>query len=266
MGVIGSLSTGVGSLKRNPVIWILVFAYSLAGAGLSALQVIDPWLVLAGSAVFLFAVPFYLGGIIGTLEEGLHGRATVGRFFSAGTSNYLSIFGGTIVLGIVTFVLYFVVGFVGLILSIFVLGFGSMADVTSAAVAVLLVGVLLSLLVVLLPWFFLQFFPAAVVVDDLGLVDSFKRSGSLVKNNFLSVVGFDLLAFLISLVSYIPTVYMLALSADDPRSLENAGQTALHALSTTELGIYLAMTVVLGTIVYAVSHAFYVAYYDQLPR
>ncbi|MCU4798983.1 hypothetical protein OB920_01155 [Halobacteria archaeon HArc-gm2] len=266
MGVIGSLSTGIGTLKRNPVIWAFVLAYSLAGAGLAALQLIDPLLVFASYAVLLFVVPFYIGGIVGTIEEGLHGSATVGQFFSAGTSNYLSIFGGTVVLGIVSFFLYFVVGIVGLILSIFVLGFGSMADVTSAAVAVLVVGVLASMLVVLLPWFVLQFFPAAVVVDDLGLVDSFKRSGSIVKGNFLSVVGFDLLAFLISLVSYIPTVYMFALSADDPTSLETAGQTALHALSTTELGIYLAMTVVLGTIVYAVSHAFYVAYYDQLPR
>jgi len=119
-----------------------------------------------------------------------------------------------------------------------------MADVTSAAIAVLVVGGLLALLVVLLPWFFLQFFPAAVVVDDLGLVDSFKRSGGIVKNNFLSVLGFDVLAFLISLVAQIPTVYMAALSADDPTSLENAGQTALSALSTTEIAIYLAMAVV----------------------
>lgn len=266
MGVIGSLSTGVGALKRNPVIWAFVLAYSLASAGLAALQLIDPLLVFAGYAVLLFVVPFYLGGIIGTIEEGLRGNATAGQFFSDGTSNYLSIFGGTLVLGIVTFVLYFVVGIVGLILSIFVLGFGSMADVTSAAIAVLVVGVLLSLLVVLLPWFFLQFFPAAVVVDDLGLVDSFKRSGSIVRNNLLSVVGFDLLAFLISLVAQIPTVYMVALSADDPASLENAGQTALSALSTTELGIYFTMAIVLTTVVSAVSHAFYVAYYDQLPR
>jgi|AntDeeMetagen285_2_1112576.scaffolds.fasta_scaffold08965_2 hypothetical protein len=266
MGVIGSLSTGIGTLKRNPVIWAVVLAYSLASAGLAGLQLIDPLLVLAGYAVLLFVVPFYLGGIIGTVEEGLRGSATVGRFFSDGTSNYLSIFGGSLVLGIITFVLYFVVGIVGLILAIFVLGFGSMADVTSAAIAVLVVGGLLALLVVLLPWFFLQFFPAAVVVDDLGLVDSFKRSGGIVKNNFLSVLGFDVLAFLISLVAQIPTVYMAALSADDPTSLENAGQTALSALSTTEIAIYLAMAVVLGTIVTAVTQAFYVAYYDQLPR
>lgn len=266
MGVIGSLSTGLGVLKRNPVIWILVFAYSLASAGLAGLQVVDPVLVLAGYAVLLFVVPFYLGGIIGTIAEGLRDSATVGGFFSAGTSNYLSIFGGSIVLGIITFVLYFVVGIVGLILAIFVLGFGSMADVTSAAIAVLAVGGLIALLVVLLPWFFLQFFPAAVVVDDLGLVDSFKRSGGLVKGNLVSVVGFDLLAFLISLVAQIPTVYMAALSAEDPESLENAGQSALSALSTTELGIYLAMTVVLGTIVTAITQAFYVAYYDQLAR
>lgn len=266
MGVIGSLSTGVGALKRNPILWVLVFAYSLTTAGLVGLQLIDPLLVLAGYAVLLFVAPFYLGGIIGAIEEGLRGTATAGRFVSDGTSNYLSIFGGSLVLGLITFVLYFVVAIVGLVLSVFVLGFGSMADVTSAAIAVLVVGILFSLLVVLLPGLFLQFFPAAVVVDDLGLVDSFKRSGALVKDNFLSVVGFDLLAFLIGLVAQIPTVYLAALSADQPENLETTGLTAFDALSTTQLGIYLAMTVVLGTVVYAVSQAFYVAYYDQLPR
>jgi len=76
------LSTGIGTLKRNPVIWAVVLAYSLASAGLAGLQLIDPLFVLAGYAVLLFVVPFYLGGIIGTVEEGLRGSATVGRFFS----------------------------------------------------------------------------------------------------------------------------------------------------------------------------------------
>lgn len=274
MSVIGSLSSGLGVLKRNPVIVGLVFVFTLLNAALAGLNVVNPFLVLAGYLVFLFFVPFYLGGVIGMTEEGLRGSTTVGRFFSAGASNYLSLLLGCVALFIITLVLYFVVGFVAAIVAIFALGLGSMASVTSASIVVIAVVAVLAFLVILLPWFVLQFFPAALVVDDLGLVDSIKRSGSLVKSNFLSVVGFNVLAFVISLLAQVPTVYLFAVSetpsttgqSTDPTANQMAAQSVYDMLSTTELAIYLGLFVFLGTIVYSVSHAFYVAYYDQLPR
>lgn len=266
MGVIRPLSNGIDALWRNPVIAALVFAYSLLGAGASAIQMVDPLLVFPAIGILYLFIPFFIGGLVSTIHDGLGGKTSVDQFVAGGTSNYLPLFGGGLVLGIITFALYFAVAIVGAIVVVFVLGFGSMADVTSAAVAVLAVGGLIGLLIVLLPWFFLQFFPAAVVIDDLGLVDSFKRSGGLVKRNFLSVVGFDVLAFLIGLVAQISTVYLFLTAGDGSANPGTTGQTVFDALSTTELGIYLTMTVVLGTIVGAITQAYYVAYYDQLPQ
>ena len=266
MGVFSSLSTGLGALKRNPIIVALVFAYSLLGAGAGSVQIVDPLLVYPAILVLYLFIPFFLGGVIGMVHDGLAGRTSISRFLEAGKSNYLSLFGGGLVLGVITFVLYFVVGIIGFILAIFILGAGSMAGVTSASVVVLAIGALIGLLVVLLPWFILQFFPAAVVVDDQGLIDSFKRSGGIVKSNFLSVLGFDALAFLIGLLAQIPTVYLLYSVSQQPGGFAATQQTVYDSLSTTQLGIYLTLAVVLGMVVGAISQSFYVAYYDQLPR
>lgn len=268
MSVSRSLSVGTGTLKQNPLIIALVFAFSLMGAGLVGLQMINPLLVLVGYLVILLVMPFFLGGIIGTIHEEIRGRTSFGRFITEGKSNYLSLLAGTLVLGVVMTVLYFVLAIVGVILSVFVLGFGSMAGATSASFVVLALVGLVGWLILMLPWFFLQFFPAAVVVDDLALIDSFKRSGGLVRNHFLSVVGFDVLAFLISLVAQIPTVYLFYqyyTAAEASSDFATSGKTMFDLLSTTELGIYLTMLVVLGTVVVSVSYAYYVAYYDQLP-
>lgn len=265
MGVFSSLSAGIGALKRNPVILALMFAYSLLAAGTSAVQIVDELLVYPAMLILYLLLPFFIGGVVGMIHDGLTGTSTLGRFLADGKAHYLSLFGGGLVLGLLTFALYFVVGIVGFIIAMFVLGFGGMAGATSASVAVLAVGGLIGLLIILLPWLFLQFFPAAVVVDDLGLVDSFKRSGGMVKSNFLSVVGFDALALLVSLVAQIPTAYLFYAVFQRAGGFP-ADQTIFDVLSTTELGIYLAMTIVIGTIVGSILYPYYVAYYDQIPR
>lgn len=265
MGVFSSLSDGIDALQRNPLIVGLVFAYYLVSPALVGIQMVSPLLVVAVSFLLLFFFPFFLGGMIAMVQDGLRGRSSLGSFVAGGKSNYLPLLGGSIVLGIVMFVLYIVVAIVGSIAAVFVLGAGSMAGVSSASIALLAVGGLFGLLVVMLPWFFLQFFPAAVVVDDLGLVDSFKRSGGLVKSNFLSVVGFDGLAFLINLVAQVPGAYLFYRMFQAPDRFQQS-QTVFDVLSTTELAIYLTSTVVLGTIVFSVLQAYYVAYYDQVTR
>lgn len=265
MGVFGSLSNGVGVLKRNPVILALMFAYSLLAAATSGVQVINELLVYPAMLLLYILLPFFIGGLVGMVHDGLRGTSTIGRFVAAGKSNYLSLLAGGIVLGFLTFAIYFVVAIIGFILAILVLGFGSMADATSASIAVLVVGGIVGFLVIMLPWFFLQFFPAAVVVDELGLVDSFKRSGGIIKNNFLSVVGFDALAVLVSLVAQIPTGYLFY-TAWQRRNGFGRTQTVFDLLSTTELALYLGMTVVIGTVVGSIMYPYYVAYYDQVTR
>lgn len=265
MGVFSSLSDGIGALQRNPLIVALVFAYSLLGAGMSAAQVVDQLLLFLAVLVFYLFVPFFIGGIIGMVHGGLRGGTSVRRFVADGKSNYLPLLGGGLLLGVIMFVLYVIVAIVGFIAAIFVLGAGSMAGVTSASLVILAIGGLVGLLIVMLPWFFLQFFPAALVVDDVGLVDSFKRSGGLARDNFTSVLGFDGLAFLINLVAQVPTVYLFYTMYNTPGGFQQT-QTIFDMFSPTELGIYLTMSVVLGTIVVSVLLAYYVAYYDQLPR
>lgn len=269
MGVFASLSTGIDTLRRNPLIVGLVLVYSTVGAAISSLQSIDPLLVYPAYFALLFVIPFFLGGIIGTIHDGLRGRSTLNRFVSAGTSGYLSIFGGGVLLMVVSGLLYFVVFLVGIFVAAFALGMSGMGTtglggLSGGATALAAIVSLLGLLLIVLPWFVLQFFPAAVVVDDLGLVDSFKRSGGLVKTDFLSVLGFDAIAFLIGLVAQVPTVYLFYRTTNASPGFAATG-SMYDALSTTELGIYLGLTVLFGTLVGSVSQAYYVAYYDHFP-
>lgn len=271
MGVFAALSDGIGAIKRNPMIVGLVFAYVLASGAVSGLQAVDPLLASLGILVLYLFVPFFLGGIIGTIHEGLDGRTSLGRFVDAGTSSYLPLLGGGLLFGAVTVVLYFVVGVVAFFIGIIAIaGIGSagasgLGGLSVAAMVLLALLGLGTLAISLVPLFVLQFFPAAVVVDDLGLVDSFKRSGGVVRRNFLSVLGFDALAFLIGLFAQIPTAYLLYELANAPGE-PSVVDSAYDALSATEFGVYLALLVVLGTIVGSVTQSFYVAFYDGIPR
>ena len=271
MGVFSSLSTGIATTRRNPIVLGLVFAYSLVASALLSLQVVDPLLIVPGYLIVLAVLPFYLGGLIGTIHEGLDGRASLARFTAAGRSSYLSVLAGGIALFVLTFVAYIVAIIVGLVLSVVLLGTAGLSGIggvdgfSVALIAVLVLVGLFELFLIYLPAIVFQFFPAAVVVDGLGVADSFKRSAGLLRDNFLSVIGFDALTFAFGLLLNVPTAYLFYRAFSRSGTIE-AGETIFDILSTTELVAYFGVTVVLGGLIGAVVQSYYVAYYDQLRR
>jgi len=264
MKPVGALSRSVGVLQRNPVIVGILFVFSLLSTVASSVQIVDPLLVYPSLGVIYLLMPFFVGGLIAFVHDGLDGAASLDRFVTAGKANYVRLLVGGLLLGVVTFVLYFVVAFVFVIGAAIVLGTAGQGIATLAPIA--LVG-LVALLIVLLPWFFSQFFPAMIVVDGDGIADSFRRSASLVRSQFLSVVGFDFLAFAISFVAQLPTFWLLYDTLSGETALmqpQTRSRTIFDLFSTSELTLFLGSSLLVGTLVGSLLYTYYVVYFDDL--
>jgi len=190
-----------------------------------------------------------------------------GQFLAAGRDHYVGLLLGGLLLGVVTLVLYVLVAIVFFVAVVLVFGF---ALNTGLGTATLLVVALLSLvgfLVVLIPWFLSQFFPAAMVIDGDGVADSFRRSLSLVRSNVLSVLGFDLLAFVIGLFAQLPTAFLFYTSFDS-MAMDAQSSTGMVSvfdyMSTTEAGLFLGSSLVISTAVGSIMYTYYVAYYCEI--
>ena len=258
MELVSAFKDGAAALRANP---ILLVAGLLVGAG-SQLQyldqVIDSPLVSAGASLgWLVVFPFVLGGFIGTARAAIDGTDTsIHQFVTTARTHYVRLLLATVAFLLIILGTAVGVGIVG-----FVFGIGSMALAAIHEMATFVGGVvsivvwLVSLLVVIM---FVQFYDAAIVIEEQSVTDSFRRSVALVRANLMSVVGFSLVWTLLVNLFLIPE-YLVQLTVTD---------AAPAAVLPVDLGIPIAALLPIGLVLSAIGFAYlytvYTAYYLRL--
>jgi hypothetical protein len=258
MVLVSALKDGYTALRSNP---ILLAAGLLVGGG-SQLQyaehLINSPLVSAGTLLaWLVVFPFVLGGFLGTARAAVEGTDTsVSRFVTAARTNYIRLLLGTVLFVLLVLGAAIGLGFVG-----FILGIGSMALGAIHEMAAFVAGVvsilfwLLSILAVIL---FVQFYDSAIVIEDQGVMDAFRRSIGLVRSNLKSVAGFSLV-WLVMLNAFLVPEYLLQLTLTDAGPAE-----VLPVDLGIPIAVLLPIGVVLSSIGFAYFYTVYTAYYLRL--
>lgn len=212
MAAIASLRRALGALTGSPVLF-------LGGLALGVILLPQTVTQLAGvpavpfllQVVTFFVTPFVVAGLIGMADEALDGGTSLSTLRAVGRERYVPLLFGnliefaiTVVFGIVAVILAVVFAVVVGVSAVGAGGGFSPAAVGSGALvfAALVFGVLLLAFLVVV--FFVQFFPVAIVVDELGSIDGFRRSYAVVRSNLLPALGFSLINLLISLASAAP--------------------------------------------------------------
>lgn len=260
MSVTSSVSTALSTLKQNPVLFVAAFFVSLVSSVVlgvqSAVGEVSPFLVSGLSFVVQFVSLFFVAGAYAMADEALDGRTSLGTLFTGGKENYVSMLGATLLLVgvmIATFIPIFIVGFIVI--------FGAAAAGGGGSMMVL--GIVLIYLLALLPVFFLQFYGPAVVVSDTGAVGSLKKSFGLVRRNVLATLGFDVVVFVIGVLSSLPTVWLYVSQFE--QLMENPQTFTLYTgLSTATIAGYLVSTLLMTALFGGFMYTYQVAFYGEL--
>lgn len=258
MELVSAFKNGSAALRANPT---LLVAGLLVGAGgqLQYLdQVVDSPLVSAGASLgWLVVFPFVLGGFIGTARAAIEGADTsIRQFVTTARTHYVRLLSATVAFLLIILGTAIGVGIVGL-----VVGIGSMALAAVHKVAAFIGGVvslivwLVSLLVVIM---FVQFYDAAIVIEEQSVTDSFRRSVALVRSNLTSVVGFSIVWTALLNLFFVPE-YLVQLTVTDAAPAE---------VLPVDFGLPIAILLPIGTVLSAVGFAYlytvYTAYYLRL--
>ena len=214
MVVLNTLRSVTGALQRNPSIFLPVLVISLLQFPQLLFQSINPILSslvsLFASGLLLLVLPFLQGGLIGMAAESSDGRTSLGTFTSTGKTYYIRLLVASLAVFVVNFVFAMTV-FIG------VLFLSSDGQPNLLVVALLGAIALISLAVYLGFVFFIQFYSQATVLDDLGIVDGFKRSIQLVRAHLISTLGYSLLVGTLGgLVGVVVGVSSLVFSPQQP--------------------------------------------------
>ncbi|MDT3437329.1 hypothetical protein [Haloarcula sp. 1CSR25-25] len=258
MVTVSAFKDGSTTLRSNP---ILLVAGLLVGV-VSQLQYVDhliqsPLLSAGVSLAWLIVFPFVLGGFIRTAKAAIDGAdASLTQFFTAARAHYLPLLLATVLFILIVFGTAVGLGLIG-----FILGIGTMALAAINEMAALVAGVgsmliwLVSILIVIM---FVQFYDAAIVIENQSVTDAFRRSVGLVRSNLKSVTGFSLAWIVLLNVFFIPE-YLLRLTMTD------AGPADILPV---DLGIPFAVLLPIGIALSAIGFAYfytvYTAYYMQL--
>lgn len=270
MGAISALSTTGRTLKRNGVLFAVALVVTLVSIIPSGSSVVLPPMEAAVlsfllSGLLFFVAPFFFGGLLSMASEAIGGVTRFETFVAGGKENYLQLLGAMVLFAIV-FGAFAAVVTIGLtVTAIFAVGInsagaaGPMGGSAGAVGTVALLG-LVGLFVVLLPVFFLQFYAAAIVVSDLGVVDSFKRSVGIVRQNLVSTLGYSVI------VGFVGLVAGVAGSAVSTPS--GYGRFGAIATVSPELGPGLfagafLVSFLVSTVVAAFSSVYQVAFYED---
>lgn len=198
MTALHSLRPAVGGLIRNPILLVITGVFALIQIPQLILQSQSPLIStvvsLLMTGVLLIVLPFYQGGVIGMSNEALTGTARVSSMIEAGKSNYvalllsyLAILAVNIVFGVAV-ALVAVGGGLG-----FLVGDGQPNLAVLAVVGLLGLGLLLVYFLFVIS---IQFYAHAIVLNNTDVIEGFKRSVRLVRENKLSVTGYTIIMFL----------------------------------------------------------------------
>jgi hypothetical protein len=211
MAAIEALRTALGALKRNPVLFAGAFVYALVILPQTALQLLGiPILPLLLQAVTFFVTPFLLAGVIGMAAESLDGSTSLGTFWERGRDRYVPLLLGNLVhAGI--FIAFGIVTFLLALVFLFAIGFGAVAAGgglgESLRLGVLLLGLVvfgLVFLALVAIGFVIQFYPIAIVVEGADVVEGYKRSARVVRDNLVSALGYWIASFVVGALIVLP--------------------------------------------------------------
>jgi hypothetical protein len=214
MATIQSFVETFGVLKRNPLLFAVGALYAVIVLPQTALSTFGiplvPWLF---QLVTFFVTPFVVAGLLAMAYEGRVRDTSFETFKEIGKDRYVPVLIGNLIQAVFSFV-YFIVA---AIVAIFVVGFGAMAmsnggvggtsDALLGGVGVVSIALIAALvLVFLLVMFFIQFYATAIVVDDVGVVDGFRNSVSVVLGNIVEALGFGVINLVIGLLVALPAL------------------------------------------------------------
>lgn len=197
MTIVRSFTNAVDAISRNPIVLAVAMALALLQAPSLLASRLDPAtgsiVSLVASGATVLVTPFVFAGGIAISGEALDGDTDVGAFLAAGRRHYLRVLGAYLLVAVGVGLLAFGGTIVGGILAV-------AAAAGGVPVGGLLAG-LLTVGLVLLPVFFLQFFAHAIVLDEHGIADGLRRSVGVVRRNLLTVAGYSLVLFGLSIVA-----------------------------------------------------------------
>jgi hypothetical protein len=263
MAVFDALRRAPTAIRRNPILLVPMFVMMATQIPVVALQTVDPALAslfsFGFSGLYLFAIPFFQGGIIAMAHDSLEGHTTLGRFVDAGKHYYVSL----LVAYLVLLVAYSVIGLVGVLMGL--AGFTAVAaggGLAGANPIVLLVfGAIVALLILtyLVAVFFLQFYGQAIVLEDTGAIDGLTRSMHVVRANLTSTLGYTLLTATVGIL--FGAVIAITSFFLSPSSAQIAGTPQPSLSVTLLLGVLLTLV---GTLFGTFFLVFSVAFYEEL--
>lgn len=263
MGAAIDALTDVGTfLKHNPVIlavgWVASVTILMANAVLGQIP-------LLGQLLSVFLGPVFLAGMLGTIYAGRDGSASTSDFVESLRSHYLRLLGGSLVVGGVMLV----VGVGGLLATVFAMSFGSTtgrgtgpaAMVGAALIPLLAIGVVLGLFYTVV-----QFFDVAIVVEDAGVVESFRRSVELLAAAPLSVLGYTVLRAVVGALFVFAPLVVVASAVGGVVSAASAGSGLdglLGAAGLAVVALLLVWFLVLLPLGQIVGLTYHVAYFNR---
>jgi hypothetical protein len=267
---IDALGVTGDALRRNPV---LVAGAAVLAVGTTVSQVSSNLVPLLGGLVgllYFFVEPLFTGGYLGMANQAVDGRTNFDAFVQNAKDNYLRLLGARLLLlavflafGIVLVIVSAVVG-AGIIGSLGEAGGGAdpgqVAGLAGAAGLAFLGIFLVAGLLFLVAAFLLQFYEAAIVLADAGVVESFKYSYRIVADNVVSALGYSLLVVVVSLALQGVTLVAggggFVLAAAQGGAGSDPGTASLGA----GIAIFTAVTAVVTLVSVTLLRTYYVAF------
>lgn len=260
MAIIDPLVAAGGALKRNPIIFILSLVLAIIESIL--LFVGETWGTVANGLIVVIS-PFFIGGLLGMATEALNERTHLQTFVHEGASNYLRILAALLLqFGMV------IIGTLGYLIIVFILsllggllldggGFGLAGGLLGLGLSFGVISLLFTFVLLLLGFvFFFQFYDAAIVISDTGIVDSLKRSMRFVWQNLVSTLGYSIISFSLTGISFLPLVYLFW----------EMGEPTTTMISPTELltpkgGLIVTLEILVTTVVHAILSTYRASFY-----
>jgi hypothetical protein len=265
MRPLNALQRALSTAIREPIVLGAAALVALLQIPVLLSQLLPPLYAavasLGANLLVLLLAPFTQGGMLGLADGALDGRADFRTFLAEGREHYVSLFAAYLVLIGVTIVVGIAAA---ILLLVFGVGLGAVASSAGGGslggLGLVFAGLLVLItLVFVVAFLFVQFYGQAIVVDECGALESFKRSAGLVRRHFLSTLGYTLVTLLLGGAAGVVIGGVSGLlSGDLPAAL------GIDASSWPLLAGLLLVVLVLSTLSSAFTSLYSVAFYRDL--
>ncbi|WP_248896765.1 hypothetical protein [Haloplanus halobius] len=283
MSAIQSLRTAIDALSRNTVLLVGGLVYALVLLPQRALQLAGvPLAPTLLQLLTFFVTPFVLAGVIGMAREALDGDASLDSLTRVGKTRYVDLLLGTLV----EFAIQLVFGIGIVILALVVALGGAAAGTAGPAVLVGIALIALLTLGYLIVLFAIQFYPVAIVADDVGPVDGITESVGFVRSNVLSTLGYTLVTVVLGGLASLPVTGFVAYrsvtsglgsmdgeppvggggNAPPPETLDALAGGLSLGLSTPEIVVLSLVSLVTTALFFAFRQTYATAFYERNGR